>query len=268
MLSFCLPDASSLRVPLGTRISRAARCPATVRGFWKEDPGETSCCSVSHPTDVLRAVQNSGIIACLRADSMELAVEAARAALSGGISMLEIVISTPGVFEAIQELVREHPSSLIGAGTVLSSKDAENAVQAGAKFILSPATIKEVIDDLKSTSVLYLPGVMTPTEVLTAYLEGARAVKVYPVSLLGGPQYISALKKPFHNIPIIASQGITIDSIEKYIHCGASAVVLSDAIFNKESMRQRDFDTICQLARDAVSRANHAVQRRQREMDP
>ncbi|XP_031472679.1 uncharacterized protein LOC116245105 [Nymphaea colorata] len=261
MLSLPLPDASSLRLPVGAGFSQAPRRAVARRCLWKEDHGESSSSLVSYPTDVLRAVQNSGVIACLRADSMELAVEAARAALSGGISLLEIIISTPGVFEAIQELVREYPSSLIGAGTVLCSKDAEHAVQAGAKFLLSPATIKDIIGDLRSSSVLYLPGVMTPTEVLTAYVEGARAVKVYPVSLLGGPQYISALKKPFPNIPMVASQGITIDSIEQYIHCGASAVVLSDAIFNKVSVRQRDFDRICQLARDSVSRASNAMQR-------
>lgn len=93
---------------------------------------------------------------------------------------------------------------------------------------------------------------MTPTEVLCATNAGARIVKVYPVSVLGGEKYISALKKPFPRIAMVASQGITIDSMRRYIEAGATAVVLSDAIFEKEAMRQRNFDEICRLAKLAT----------------
>ncbi|XP_042506914.1 KHG/KDPG aldolase-like isoform X7 [Macadamia integrifolia] len=181
---------------------------------------------------------------------MELAMEAAHAALRGGISVLEIVMSTPGVFEVLQELV----------GTVLNTIDAKNAIKAGAKFLMSPAMVKDILDDVQSKEVLYIPGVMTPTEVLNAHSAGAIIVKVYPVSSLGGAQYISALKKPFPHIPMVASQGITVESLGTYIARGASAVVLSDAIFGKEAMDQQNFDAIRQLSQLAVSRGDEAVQ--------
>ncbi|KAH7678935.1 KDPG/KHG aldolase protein [Dioscorea alata] len=152
------------------------------------------------PPRALLEIQRSRVIACLRASEGQLALEASRAALRGGVSVV---------------------------GTVLDVVDARKAINVGAKFLMSPCTVM----------------------VLSAYKSGARIVKVYPVSILGGHKYISALKKPFPHIPMVASQGIAIDSIGRYIQEGASAVVLSDAIFEKEAMRQRNFDEIQRLAR-------------------
>ncbi|XP_039126689.1 KHG/KDPG aldolase-like isoform X3 [Dioscorea cayenensis subsp. rotundata] len=201
------------------------------------------------PPRALLEIQRSRIIACLRTSEGQLALEASRAALRGGVSVVEIVMSTPGVLEVIKELVDEHPSSVIGVGTVLDAADARKAINVGAKFLMNPCTVMDILFDVQDDEVLYIPGVMTPTEVLSAYKSGARIVKVYPVSILGGHKYISALKKPFPHIPMVASQGIAMDSIGRYIQEGASAVVLSDAIFEKEAMRQRNFDEIQRLAR-------------------
>ncbi|CAI0421087.1 unnamed protein product [Linum tenue] len=180
--------------------------------------------SGSSKTATLSAIQSSGIIACLRSSCAEIAFEAASAALDGGISVLEITMSTPGVFQVLKRLVEAYPAAFLGVGTVLSVADAINAMNAGARFLMSPAT-----------------------------------VKVYPVSALGGVQYIAALKKPFSDIPMVASQGITTDSLGDYITAGASAVVLSDAIFSKEAMLRRDFSKIHQLALHASSHGKEAV---------
>ncbi|CAI0421059.1 unnamed protein product [Linum tenue] len=180
--------------------------------------------SGSSKTATLSAIQSSGIIACLCSSCAEIAFEAASAALDGGISVLEITMSTPGVFQVLKRLVEAYPAAFLGVGTVLSAADAMNAMNAGARFLMSPAT-----------------------------------VKVYPVSALGGVQYIAALKKPFSDIPMVASQGITTDSLGDYITAGASAVVLSDAIFSKEAMLLRDFSKIHQLALHASSQGKEAV---------
>ncbi|XP_024928005.2 uncharacterized protein LOC107412837 isoform X5 [Ziziphus jujuba] len=195
-----------------------------------------------------------------------MAMEAARAAVSAGISVLEIVVSTPGVFEVIQQLVDDHPATVFGAGTVLNVEDAKKATNAGAKFIMSPAMVKDIMDDYQTGEVLYMPGVMTPTEILCAHDAGAKIVKVYPVSALGGIKYISALKKPFSHISMVASQGITIDSVGEYIALGASSVVLSDAIFNKEALRQNNFNEIYQLAHFAALQGKEAVERKRKFM--
>lgn len=209
----------------------------------------------------LSQITISGVIACLRANNSELAMEAARAALSGGISVLEIVMSTPGVFEVLPRLVEDYPAATLGVGTVLSVNDAKSAVNAGAKFLMSPAIVKDILDD-PQLKALYIPGAMTPTEILSAYDAGAKIVKIYPVSVLGGVRYISALSRPFSHVPIVASQGITLDLIGEYIANGASSVVLSDAIFGEEAIKQRNFDLIHKFAQLAAFHGKEAVQRK------
>ncbi|XVF24537.1 hypothetical protein REPUB_Repub13aG0136700 [Reevesia pubescens] len=217
------------------------------------------CCSFSSRNHTFSLIQDSAIIACLRANSAEQAMEAARAAVNGGIAVLEIVRSTPGVFEVLQTLVKEYPTKAFGVGTVLNAADAKTAVNVGAKFLMSPATVKEIIDDVQDADVLYIPGVMTPTEIFSAYNAGVKIVKIYPVSALGGTRYISAIIKPFSHIPMVASQGITIDSVGDYIAQGATSVVLSDAIFDKEAMSQNNFNAIHQLAKSAALQGKNAV---------
>ncbi|KHG01104.1 KHG/KDPG aldolase [Gossypium arboreum] len=102
-------------------------------------------------------------------------MEAARAAVNGGIAVLEIVRSTPGVFEVLQALANEYPTKAFGVGTVLTAQDAKTAMKAGAKFLMSPAT--DILDDVRDTDVLYMPGVMTPTEIYSAHNAGAKIVK-------------------------------------------------------------------------------------------
>ncbi|KAJ9190521.1 hypothetical protein P3X46_001709 [Hevea brasiliensis] len=210
----------------------------------------------------LSIIHNSGVIACLRANSAELAFEAASAALRGGISVLEIVMSTPGVFQVLQQLVQDHPTVALGVGTLLNVEDAMKAKSAGAKFLMSPAMVMGIMDVTRDGEILYIPGAMTPTEILSAYDAGSKIVKVYPVSALGGIHFISALKKPFPHISVLASQGIMIDSVRDYISCGASSVVLSDAIFNKEAMAQKNFNAIYQLASLAALQGKEAVLRK------
>ncbi|KAI3826035.1 hypothetical protein L1987_00077 [Smallanthus sonchifolius] len=117
------------------------------------------------------------------------------------IRVLETVVSTPGVFEVLRQLVQDFPTTTLGVGT--------NAKNVGAKFIMSPAVVKGILDQY-SDDLLYIPGVMTPTEILSSYNAGAKIVKVYPVSAIGGVRNIATLKKHFPHIPIVASQRITI----------------------------------------------------------
>ncbi|XP_051205637.1 uncharacterized protein [Lolium perenne] len=164
-----------------------------------------------HPQKALAAILRSRFIACLRAKDAETARQAAHAAVRGGVSVLEIVMSTPGVLETVEDLRRSYPSLTFGVGTVLNADDAKKAITAGAQFLMSPGTVMEILRDLEESEVLYIPGVLTPTEVISARDAGAEVVKVYPVSVMGGEMYMSALKKPFPLLPMVASQGITIE---------------------------------------------------------
>ncbi|XP_027187403.1 uncharacterized protein [Cicer arietinum] len=218
-------------------------------------PSRVTCrASESHPQQLsvdktICQIKTSGVIACLRANSAEVALEAANVAIAGGISVV------------LQQLVKDHPRMALGVGTVLRIEDAKTAINAGAKFLMSPANVKDIMDYVQGREVLYIPGAMTPTEILSAYDAGAKMVKIYPVSALGGFQYIEALKKPFPHVSMVASQGITIDSIVEYITRGASSVVLSDAIFDKEAIAECNFSKIYKLAQSATMLGNQAVNR-------
>ncbi|KMT17391.1 hypothetical protein BVRB_2g038460 [Beta vulgaris subsp. vulgaris] len=247
-LCFCPPNPK-----FGSSQSHPSKSSSQIKA-------SSSCNSLSSPLiKTLSDIHTSGVIACLRAPSAELALGAARAALRGGIKVLEVVMSTPGVFEVLHQLVLENPTMTLGVGTVLNTQDARIAMKVGAKFLMSPAMIKDVLADVQDHEVLYIPGVMTPTEILSAYHAGAKLVKVYPVSALGGVEYMSALKKPFHHIPMVASQGIKLGLVADFITRGASAVVLSDAIFPKEAIARGDFDTISERAELAASTAIEAI---------
>ncbi|XP_057541108.1 uncharacterized protein LOC130818872 [Amaranthus tricolor] len=253
-----------------------AAAAGSIRGFYPPTPAPSlmvvgnsklTCKCKSTETSSVRSplfktisdIHNTAVIACLRAPSAEQALGAARAALHGGIKALEIVMSTPDVFEVLHQLVLEYPTMTLGVGTVLNAEDAKVAMKVGAKFLMSPAMIKNVLADAHDHEVLYMPGAMTPTEILSAYNAGARIVKVYPISALGGLEYMSAIKKPFHHIPMVASQGIKLNLITEFITRGASAVVLSDAIFQKEAIDRGDFDAIYKRAQLAASTGVEAV---------
>uniref|UniRef100_A0ACD5WGW1 Uncharacterized protein n=2 Tax=Avena sativa TaxID=4498 RepID=A0ACD5WGW1_AVESA len=212
----------------------------------------------THAPKALAAILRSRVIACLRAQDGETARQAAHAAVRGGVSVLEIVMSTPGALEVVEDLCRSYPSLTFGVGTVLNADDAKKAIRAGAQFLMSPGTVMEILRDLEESEVLYIPGVLTPTEVISACDAGAKVVKVYPVSVMGAEMYMSALKKPFPLVPMVASQGITIGSIKSYMEAGASAVVLSDAIFDKELMGGRKFVGISALSSQATLQASQS----------
>ncbi|KAL9239900.1 hypothetical protein vseg_014176 [Gypsophila vaccaria] len=241
---------------LKTSKSLSCHVKATTCNFTTTTTTTTTTTSVCK---TLSHIQSSAVIACLRAPCAELALGAARAALLSGIEVLEVVVSTPGVFEVLHQLVEEYPTKTLGVGTILKSEDAKEAIKAGAKFLMSPVLIMDVLSDVKDSEVLYIPGVMTPTEILNAYNAGARIVKIYPVSALGGVEYISAIKKPFRHIPIVASQGIKIGQVQEYITRGASSVVLSDAIFDKEAVADGNFEYISRQAKIAASTGVEAV---------
>ncbi|KAI5058197.1 hypothetical protein GOP47_0026367 [Adiantum capillus-veneris] len=201
------------------------------------------------------AIQQSGVIACVRAESAGVALDMARAALDGGLNVLEVTMTTPSAPKAIAKLVEEYPSTLIGAGTVLSLADADAAKAAGAKFLMSPVTIQNLIESNRDGPMLVIPGSITPTEVFNAYNQGASLVKLYPVTLMGGVKLVHALRKAMPQIPLVASQGMTLETFDQYLSAGATAVVLSDAIFNKTLVNSRDYKKIQQQACAVAAKA-------------
>ncbi|MDA8291692.1 MAG: bifunctional 4-hydroxy-2-oxoglutarate aldolase/2-dehydro-3-deoxy-phosphogluconate aldolase [Actinomycetota bacterium] len=182
---------------------------------------------------VLEAIRQARVVAILRATDPTHLVATARLVAGGGLRVVELPLTTPGALASIEELARD-PDLVLGAGTVLSSEDAESAVGAGARFLVTPTVEPDVMEAALRHSVPVILGAFTPTEVLEAHRLGASAVKVFPASV-GGPSYLRALRDPLPGVPLVPTGGVAIEDAPSYLAAGALAVgmggpLLGDAL--------------------------------------
>jgi 2-dehydro-3-deoxyphosphogluconate aldolase/(4S)-4-hydroxy-2-oxoglutarate aldolase len=179
----------------------------------------------------LQTIYTRGIILCIRLGPGAPVIDAARAAASGGLTVIEMTLTTPGALEAIRKLAGDD-RLLVGAGTVMTASDVIRVADAGARFALSPVFDEEVLHEAERRGVLFIPGAATPTEIVAAYRKGARAVKVFPAAALGGPDFIRAVRGPLPQVPIIPTSGPSAETMAEYLAAGASAVGVGNEVFH------------------------------------
>lgn len=179
-----------------------------------------------------------------------------KALYEGGIRAVEITMNTSGALRMI-EIVKDKfgDKMLIGAGTVLDTESARNSIQAGADFILSPTLSLSVIELCNRYSKLAVPGVLTPTEILTAWEAGAQLVKVFPARAFG-PKYIKDIKGPLPQVEMMAVGGVSLENAEDFIKNGAFALGIGSCLVNTVWAKEGQFDRITETAKDFVSRIN------------
>ena len=182
-----------------------------------------------------------GIIRGIEADMVEPLVEAACGA---GLKTIEITMNTPGAADLIRKAVESSSGRLtIGAGTVLSVDDLNEAVGAGATFIVSPTLVDDVAWHCVKNRIPFFPGALTPQEIYNAWQAGAAMVKVFPVKFFG-PEYFREVKAPFNDIELLACSGVTPENMGEYFACGASAVSFGANVFRPEWLKSGDFAAI------------------------
>jgi 2-dehydro-3-deoxyphosphogluconate aldolase/(4S)-4-hydroxy-2-oxoglutarate aldolase len=148
----------------------------------------------------------------------------ARALADGGITCLEVTLTTSGALDALAALREElGPEVAVGAGTVVTSGEARDALAAGAEFLVAPVVDTDVIRDAADRGIPCYPGAWTPTEVSTAWRAGAAAVKLFPAST-GGPAHVRQLRAPLPHVPLIAVGGVGIDQARDYLDAGCYAL--------------------------------------------
>jgi 2-dehydro-3-deoxyphosphogluconate aldolase/(4S)-4-hydroxy-2-oxoglutarate aldolase len=201
----------------------------------------------------LHLIRTSGVIAILRAKSSEQLLGAAEAIRSGGITAIEVTLTTPGALAVIEQAVR-HFGELVafGAGTVLDAESVRAAILAGAQFIVAPTLKAEVIELCHRYSVPVFPGVYTPTEILTAWEWGADMVKVFPASV-GGPGFIKAVKAPLPQIEIVPVGGVNLSNTADFIRAGASAVGVGGELLDSKLLETQDWPSLAERARQFVA---------------
>jgi 2-dehydro-3-deoxyphosphogluconate aldolase / (4S)-4-hydroxy-2-oxoglutarate aldolase len=193
-------------------------------------------------------IEEVGIIPAVRLGSADEAMFAAEAVSRGGIPIVEITMTVPGALDVISHLVKRAPNMIVGAGDVFDSDVARDCIDAGAMFLTSPGFDHRIVEFALGASVVVLPGALTPTEVTRAWKSGADFVKVFPCALVGGENYIRALKAPFPTLPLIAAGGVNQQNAASFILAGASALGIGGELIPKEAIRLRQADRIFTLA--------------------
>lgn len=210
----------------------------------------------------MQHIQNSGLVAIIRKVPQDKVLQLAESLIRNGIDTLEVTIDAPDAFETINELTKKFSDkALIGAGTVLNASAAQQAINNGAEFIVSPCLNMDVVTTTLQNGKLSMPGVFTPTEALTAIEGGADIVKVFPANSVG-PSFISSLKGPLPQISIIPTGGIDINNIAEFVKTGSFAVGLGGSLVDKAALNRGDFAEIERKASEFVKVVKEAKQRK------
>lgn len=198
--------------------------------------------------DVLDKVKELGLLAVIRGPSPELTVKMVDALVVGGVLGIEITYSTPNAEEVVKTLASKYQDQiLLGMGTLTDPRQADAALAAGAKFIVSPICEPELVKSMVASGLLTMAGALTPTEVFQAYSLGADVVKVFPGSL-GGPAYIKALKGPFPYIPLMPTGGVSADNVKDWFSAGVVAVGAGSELCPPTLAKEGQFDEISRRA--------------------
>ena len=203
--------------------------------------------------DILKQVYNIGIIPVIKINDASKAVPLAKALIDGGLSAAEVTFRTDAAEESIRAILKAYPDMLVGAGTVLTIEQAQRALDAGAKFIVSPGFNPKVVKWCLDNGVTPLPGCTTPSEIEQALELGLKVVKFFPAEQSGGLAKIKAMSAPYGNVKFMPTGGVSLDNVNEYLSnskilaCGGSFMV-------KESYIDNDnWEEITNLTKKSVS---------------
>lgn len=181
----------------------------------------------------------------LRTENADAGFQACLAAVEGGVRTIEITKTVPSCFELIRGLIATTGGRYpVGVGTVWDPGAVTEAKEAGASFVVTPVVLPEVAEACRREDILCVLGALTPTEIYQARLAGAAVVKVFPITPVGGPDYIEALNGPMSGVPFWVSGGVQIEDIGPYLRLGVKAIGLTGALFGAEALARRDFGLI------------------------
>lgn len=189
--------------------------------------------------------------AILRTDSQEKAALAMEAAIRGGFSIIEFTLTVPGAYDLVKDFSRRD-GLIVGTGTVMNESDAQQSVEAGAKFLVSPVMDVDVIRAATQLGVASMPGTHTPTEMLQAQRAGAELCKLFPVPQ-GGPDWVRAVLGPMPSLKIVPTNGVDQHNAAEWIAAGAFAVGYVATLFVASDVNSGNWDAIEERARQCIA---------------
>jgi 2-dehydro-3-deoxyphosphogluconate aldolase/(4S)-4-hydroxy-2-oxoglutarate aldolase len=205
------------------------------------------------PSEVQNKISEIGIVPVVRAPNFQEAAAAVEAIYQGGIPVAEITMTIPNAPAVIRQVVQKFGDQiLVGAGTVLTAAQAEECLAAGAQFLVSPGLSIPVLHAAKARNKLAIPGTLTPTELMTALVEGVRLVKVFPCGNLGGAKYLKSLKGPFPDVLMIPTGGVNAGNAAEFIAAGAFALGIGSDLVDNRAIREGNPLKVTAAARELV----------------
>jgi len=209
-------------------------------------------------TEVVQQMEATGVVAIIRASSSEELIDVVNALREGGVTCIEVTMTTPNALEVIRQARQAvGDAAAIGAGSVLDAETARAVILAGAQFVVAPIVDPATIKMCKRYGVPVSPGAMTPTEIVRAWQAGADIVKVFPTSKLG-PQFIKDIHGPLPQIKLLPTGGVNLDTVADFIKAGSVAVGVGSALVSKEALKKRDFASIKATGAEFLKRVQQA----------
>ena len=203
--------------------------------------------------DLIRMFGEDRLVAVIRTTTTEAAETAARAMARAGLRLVEITLTIPDAFELIARLATDDALArqgvVIGAGTVLSGAQAEDSLLAGARFLVSPVLVPDMIAVARARDAMSMPGTMTPTEMVRAAELGADFIKVYPIATIGGPDFIANVRRALQHLPLVATGNVELDEIPAYLKAGVVGFGIGAPLIRPDLLERGDVDGVVESAK-------------------
>jgi 2-dehydro-3-deoxyphosphogluconate aldolase/(4S)-4-hydroxy-2-oxoglutarate aldolase len=197
-------------------------------------------------TSFLDTFRKNPFLGIARGLPPEQAAACAECCTRSKLKFIEVPLNTEKAAAALKNLCEEGEKKelLVGAGTIITEQDLQTALDCGAKFIVTPGTNPAVVKICVQKNIPCIPGALTPTEIMQAYMLGATAVKVFPISSLGGSQYIKELRGPFKKIPLLACGGVKPENVQDFFKAGCDFVSFGASVFSIPDMENGSWEKI------------------------
>jgi 2-dehydro-3-deoxyphosphogluconate aldolase/(4S)-4-hydroxy-2-oxoglutarate aldolase len=197
---------------------------------------------------ILAKFKAEKVIALIRAESPDGLLDCAKALAAGGLTSIELTMTTPGAIRMLEKATAELPDFLFGLGTVLDAETARAGILAGAKFVVTPGVRLDVIETCKRYSVPIFCGAFTPTEIITVWEAGADAAKIFPAEFFG-PNYIKSVKAPLPQVEMVPTGGVNETNVGDFIKAGAFAVAAGSSLVDGKAFKERNWGAITAKAK-------------------
>ena len=210
--------------------------------------------SLDRPTadtraDVVRWIERDRAVAVVRTDEPDKLVEIAQALQVGGVVCFEVTMTVPNALDGIRAVTEAMRGSvLVGAGSVTDAETARAAIEAGARYIVSPVFKREVVEAAHALDAAAMPGCFTPTEILAAHEAGADVVKVFPAGSLG-PGFIKGVLAPMPHLKLMPTGGVSLDNATEWLRAGAVAVGAGSSLVETDAVAAGDWRRLTDNAR-------------------